>query len=97
MKVVRLDRRARLDLREIWRYTAKTWDVRQADKYLAAINDAIAHLADERKRATNCDWIKRGYSRTKSGSHFLFMRFAGDEIHIARILHERMNFAAHLG
>ncbi|MBX9859486.1 MAG: type II toxin-antitoxin system RelE/ParE family toxin [Sphingomonas sp.] len=87
---------ARRDIAEIWNYTAVTWDVQQADAYVAAIDDAIMRVASNPDSVPRCDWIRRGYRRLKAGSHYVFARIEGDNVIIVRVLHERMNFADHL-
>ena len=87
---------ARQDIAEIWNYSAVTWDVSQADAYVAALDDAIMRLAKKPESVPRCDWIRRGYRRLKAGSHYVFARIEGEQVAIIRVLHERMNFADHL-
>ena len=87
---------ARQDIAEIWNYSAVTWDVSQADAYVAALDDAIMRLASKPESVPRCDWIRRGYRRLKAGSHYVFARIEGDNVIIVRVLHERMIFADHL-
>ena len=87
---------ARQDIAAIWRYTAATWDVPQADAYVTAFDDAIMRLASKPGSVPRCDWIRPGYRRLKAGSHYVFARIEGDQVIIVRVLHERMNFADHL-
>ena len=87
---------ARQDIAEIWSYTAATWDVPQADAYIAAFDDAIMRLASKPGSVPQFDWILPGYRRLKAGSHYVFARIESDQVVIIRVLHERMNFADHL-
>ncbi|MEO8713847.1 MAG: type II toxin-antitoxin system RelE/ParE family toxin [Acetobacteraceae bacterium] len=41
-----LSRAAQADLSEIWDYSARNWGEEQADRYILAIRDACAALAD---------------------------------------------------
>lgn len=87
---------ARQDISDIWRYTAQTWGVAQADTYILAIDDAIMRLARRPQSAPRCNWIRTGYRRLKAGAHYVFARVEGDRVVIIRVLHERMNLPEQL-
>jgi len=96
MRVV-ISPRAKRDLQEIWRFTAERWNPAQARAYVTRIDAVIARLASPTGAPTRCDWIRPGYARARSGSHSVFVRADGDVVIVVRVLHERMNFAHHLG
>jgi toxin ParE1/3/4 len=88
---------ARADLSEIWDYTARNWGATQADRYILAIRDACAALADGSRRGRASDDIRPGYSKLAVRSHFLFYRVTDTGlIDVVRILHQRMDVSAHL-
>lgn len=88
---------AQADLSEIWDYTAENWGTEQANRYILAVRDACASLADGRRRGRAIDDIRPGYRKLAVLSHFLFYRVADTGlIDVVRILHQRMDVAARL-
>lgn len=88
---------AQADLSEIWDYTARNWNTEQADRYILAIRDACAALADGSRAGRAIDDIRAGYRKLAVQSHFLFYRVTDVAlIDVVRILHQRMDVAAHL-
>lgn len=69
-----LSPRARDDLDGIWTYTARTWDVDQAERYLRRIAEAIDLVAETPTLGRNCNHIREGYRKHPVGSHVLFYR-----------------------
>ena len=88
---------AQADLSEIWDYTARNWDLAQAERYILAIRDSCEALADGTKQGRRIDDIRSGYLKMAVGSHFLFYRITDDgQIDVVRILHQRMDVSARL-
>lgn len=88
---------AQADLSEIWDYSTRNWGTEQADRYVLRIRDACEALADGRERGHAIDDIRPGYRRLAVQSHFLFYRVTdAGLIDVVRILHQRMDVAAHL-
>ena len=88
---------AQADLSQIWDYSARNWGEAQADRYILAIRDACAAIADGDKPGRAIDDIRPGYRTLAVQSHFLFYRVADTGlIDVVRILHQRMDVAAHL-
>jgi toxin ParE1/3/4 len=89
---------ARADLSEIWNYSARNWGEEQADRYILAIRDACAALADGKRQGRAIDDIRPGYRKLAVQSHLLFYRLTDTGlIDVVRVLHQRMDVAAHLG
>lgn len=88
--------RARLDLGEIWRYTADRWDRRQADLYVGRLIQTIDDLRSPGRRTRTRDAIHPGLRSVKTGSHLIFFLMSEDGVDVVRILHERMDLAARL-
>lgn len=85
------------DLDSIWDYSAETWSVDQADKYVREIRAACDALAKGEKQGRPAEEVRAGYQKLAVGSHFLFFRERGDAIiEIVRILHQRMDIPSHL-
>jgi toxin ParE1/3/4 len=87
----RLTPRARQELREIWRYTRRTWSERQAERYASLLLDAIERLADAPELGRPADDIRPGYRKHRLGSHLIFYRVTGEAVEVVRILHGRMD------
>ena len=88
---------ARADLSEIWDYTAERWGQAQAERYILIIRDSFEALANGTRRGRSIDDIRAGYLKLAVGSHFLFYRLTDSgQIDVVRILHQRMDVAAHL-
>ena len=72
MKGFLLSPAARIDLEEIWDYTAQRWGLHQAERYTRDIAQACQELAKERRQGRAADDIRAGYYKLSVGSHFLF-------------------------
>lgn len=96
MSEYRLRPAARDDLDEIWRWTWKTWSENQADAYIDSLTDAMAALARDPAIGRAADELRNGVMRTICRSHVIFYQKASGGIDVIRILHVRMDYAAHL-
>jgi toxin ParE1/3/4 len=93
----RITPRARQDLDGIWFYTFQTWSKEQADIYYRGLVDCFPELASGAKRGRRIpENIRPGYRALAYQSHFIFYKETDRLITIARVLHRRMNIAAHL-
>jgi toxin ParE1/3/4 len=93
----RISPAARADLRGIWEYTADNWSTARADKYILSIESLYRSLSTGRVRGRTVNHVKLGYLRAGIGSHFVFYRVSAiGTLDVIRVLHKRMNFAAHL-
>lgn len=94
MLELKLRPRALRDLDGIWEYTRERWSEAQAERYFAQIRAAIERLRSSPrlgKGAHNTSLLKWA-----SGSHFIFYRADETTLDIVRVLHQSMDFAAHL-
>jgi len=97
MRAFVLTNRAEYDLKEIGRYTQKTWGRDQRDIYLRMLDLSFHQLAANPLIGTDCSEIRSGYLKFNAGSHVIFYRQKlGDLIEIIRILHGRMDIEARL-
>jgi toxin ParE1/3/4 len=92
----RLRPSAEEDVLGIWQYSQSRWSEQQADKYTNALFDAMQALADEPNRGKPCDEIYPGLRRQTQGSHIIFYMADAAGPDIVRVLHQSMDFAAHL-
>lgn len=91
-----LTQKAKADLKDIARYTQKTWGIAQRNIYLTQIDSTFHNLAINPKMGFSCDYIRAGYFKFRVGKHFIFYRIADSDIEIVRILHERMDIETRL-
>jgi toxin ParE1/3/4 len=88
----KLTRQAIADLDDIWRYSAETWSVAQADRY----TDDLTHTFDMLASIPNL-----GRERTEftppvrihaHGEHLIIYTFANETVNIIRILGGRQSW-----
>lgn len=97
MKAFVLTNRAKFDLKEIGRYTQKTWGRDQRNHYLRMLDIYFQQLAANPLIGNDCSEIRPGYLKFNAGSHVIFYRQKFDDlIEIVRILHGRMDIEARL-
>lgn len=87
---VRLMRAARLDLEEIWIYSAGQWDNAQADAYIEKLALGVTWLARNRGLWHARPEIAEGMYSFAESSHAIFFCADDDVLSILRILHGRM-------
>ena len=92
-----LTEKAKADLKEIGRYTQKTWGHDQRNRYLQKIDDAFHDLGQNPDKGPKCEDIREGYQKYGIGKHFIFYRVTkSHHIEIVRVLHGRMNIEQRL-
>lgn len=97
MKGYLLSPAAQADLGQIWDYSARNWGEEQADRYILGIRDACGALSDGSRQGRPVEAIRPGYRKLAVEAHFLFYRITkAGLIDVIRILHQRMDVAAHL-
>ncbi|MDN4166221.1 type II toxin-antitoxin system RelE/ParE family toxin [Cytophagales bacterium LB-30] len=81
------------DIEGIWMYTASTWSVEQADRYVNLIFDEVEYLARNPHAGKDIRSIRENYWCAKVKSHLIFYKLTGtlQLIEIIRVLHERMD------
>ncbi|MGV8937495.1 MAG: type II toxin-antitoxin system RelE/ParE family toxin [Allorhizobium sp.] len=88
--------RAVVDIDKIYDFTADTWGVAQAERYVWQIRQACNALIRAEQRGRRIDRVRPGYFSLQSGSHFIIYKHGGASLTVVRILHQRMNIGAHL-
>lgn len=86
---------AETDLRDIWRYTYKTWGFDQAEKYFDQIEACCETVGDGRARSKVLEGLQEGVHIHRCEHHFIVW-LAGTRPVIIAILHERMDFVRRL-
>ena len=87
--------RAALDVKKIYKNTAKEWDRAQADKYDKGLLETIHLLADRPNIGHKCKYLKTEHRRFRYERQIIFYRKRKDDIYIVRILHDRMDYESH--
>lgn len=88
---------AEADLNNISDYTTQNWGVEQAFKYIDGLEDRVKSLAEHPAIGRPCNNLYKGLRAFPYGSHHLYYVEDKSGITIVRVLHERMNPAAHFG
>ncbi|MFV0512084.1 MAG: type II toxin-antitoxin system RelE/ParE family toxin [Jhaorihella sp.] len=86
---------AETDLRDIWRYTYKTWGFDLAEKYFDQIEACCEAVGDERARSKVLEGLQEDVHIHRCQHHFIVWLARTRPIIIA-ILHERMDFVRRL-
>lgn len=92
----RLARKAAADFRAIARDSLEKWGEARAERYLAELFEAAQRLADFPDIGRDAGSVRPGMMRMATASHVFFYRKREGGVLIIRILHERMDFLAHL-
>jgi len=96
MRKIHTQALAKQDLKNIWLYSFKNWGAEQADCYFDELNSAFALITENPELVFACDYIREGYRQFHINRHLVFYRVTATKIHIVRMLHDSMNYAAHL-
>ena len=92
MPLFTLTNQAKIDLKEIGRYTQRHWGREQRNRYLAMLDTCFHQLAVNPLQGKECSDIRTGYRKFTVGSHVIFYhRKNSDVIVIVRVLHSRMD------
>jgi len=87
----RLTPAARADLIDIWNYTAQSWSLEQAEKYLLDLEEHLIQLALNPDIGKHRPEIREGYYSFPAAQHVVFYLKAVDHIQVIGILHGRMD------
>ncbi|PDT06226.1 plasmid stabilization system protein [Rhizobium chutanense] len=96
MKALVLSPAAADDIDRIYDYTEEKWGQAQAEDYIFALRDDCEALAAQTKRGRKIIGLRDGYAALASRSHFIIYAETEEALTVIRILHRRMNIAAHL-
>lgn len=84
------------DLTEIYLYSHRQFGERQADAYLASLDDCFMRLARTPMIGRSIEHIRAGYLRFEHASHTVFYVRTERGVRIVRVLHESMDPERHL-
>ncbi len=95
MSRYRLTPRALRDLDQITDYTLATWGERQAEKYLADLDQRFRWLAQNPKVGRLRDDVGEGYRSFPQGGHVIFYVIDEDGVAIIGVPHGAMDIEAY--
>lgn len=90
-KQVRVTPRARDDLKNIGRYTERTWGKAQRNRYLKSIEARFHWLAENPLLGKHRTDICEGYYSFPEGQHVVFYLIGSNSIDIIGIPHKEMD------
>ena len=93
----RLTLRAHQDLKEIARYTSKTWGRARRDAYLRDLEHRFRWLADNPELGRSRDDVGPGYRSYPHGVHVVFYLIRDGAIDIIGIPHSAMDLGSFFG
>ncbi|MFA6967786.1 MULTISPECIES: type II toxin-antitoxin system RelE/ParE family toxin [Bosea] len=96
MREIVISPAAQRDIDDIWTSSIAEWGSARTIKYVTALRDTVARLAEMPEIAPACDHVKAGHRKYGVGSHIIFFTATPDQIDIVRILHQRMDVGRHL-
>lgn len=95
MSRYRLTPRALRDLDQITDYTLATWGERQAEKYLAELDQRFHWLAQNPKAGRARDEVGEGYRSFPHSGHVIFYLIDSEGVVIIGVPHGAMDIDAH--
>ena len=95
-RAYRIRPEAEKDLKEVARYTRRTWGQAQARKYLRALHERMQALAANPNLGVARHDVADGYRSARIGHHHVFYSQDGDTIVVVRVLHESMDVQRHV-
>jgi plasmid stabilization system protein ParE len=83
---------AEQDLKEIYRYTIKTWGKKQAKHYAGLLEKCFNDIASNAAKVRNLSALRHDVMVSRCEHHYIFFTNPGDQKpQIFAVLHERMN------
>lgn len=94
-----LTRQADQDIEGVFLYTARRWDVEQAEKYLSELAHYMQKLADEEVTGKPCEVLAingRGLKYYHANRHYIIYRKSEQVTEIIALYHDQMDLEYHL-
>jgi toxin ParE1/3/4 len=95
MRKIHTQALAKQDLKNIWLYSFKNGGS-EADCYFDELNAAFPLITENPELGFACDYIREGYRQFHINCHLVFYRVTATKIQVVRVLHDSMNYSAHL-
>ena len=87
---------AKADLKDIWRYTMRTWSIAQADDYLGVIDKICTMIKDQPQLGKELPELHPALRLYRCRHHLIFYRTDTNPLTFVAFLHERMDMLGHL-
>ena len=87
---------ARQDLKDIFRYTVRTWGRPQAEKYSQQLKQHVTKIAQDMAFSRPVSDGQPNVRQSMVGRHIVIFEQADDHMLIIRILHEAMDIPNHI-
>ena len=89
---------AEKDIEQILAYTLKTWGINQFHAYRTRIAQSLDTIGNDPKVSTSRrrDHLFPGCRSYACEKHVIFYREKDEQVEVVRILHQRMDFDAHI-
>lgn len=97
MGVYRLSRKAASDIEDIYTYTIEQHGLAAARKYLNGLHSCFELLAEYPMLGRRADRLAPGVRRHEYQAHVVFYVHQEASVHIARVLHSRMDVPRRYG
>jgi plasmid stabilization system protein ParE len=88
--------RSRQDFEDILLYSGKTWGEQQLREYENQLDQSILLLQSHPEVGKSVLGILSDYRALRSGHHIIYYTYAGNQLTIHRILHERRHVISDL-
>ena len=95
-KKINITPQARSDLKNILKYTQKTWGTEQRVRYKKLLDDALTKIAANPALGKPRQELRLGYYSYHVGRHYIFYRVLDDGVEVVRVLHDSMDVGQHL-
>ena len=86
---------AKADIVDILQYTYETWGASQASAYSAVMDKALFAICEHPHLGKKVPEISERHRVVKAGQHIIFYSVIDSGIHVARILHNKMDIKNH--
>ena len=82
---------AKLDLENIWKYTAKKWSVNQANSYYELLINQVSEICKNPNIGKSLEQIKMEHRAMQVKSHLIIYKVKNKIVFVDRVLHQRMD------
>jgi toxin ParE1/3/4 len=89
MLEIQKSKKARSDLKEIWKYSFDQWGESRADSYYDTLDKAMSQIARTPDIGKPREAIKRGLRGYHAGRHIIYYTVHTTHVYVLRVLHDR--------
>lgn len=96
MTQIQFTNAAKQDLKDIFRYTVRTWGRPQAEKYSQQLKQHVTKIAQDVVFSRPVSHCPPNVRQSMVGRHIVIFEQTDDHVLIIRILHEAMDIPSHI-